>query len=282
MIVVDNGSRISPQAVCAAFEGVRLAREDTPGPGPARNHGVDLSRAAIIAFIDADCMAAEGWIAGIVRFFDAHPDIDVIGGDIKVAWSDPRRPNAVEAYESAYCYRNRLYVERHGYAATGNMAVRGDVFRAVGPFGGIGTMEDTEWGQRATAQGYRIAYAPDVCVVTPSCRSYAELVRRYDRHIAHEFGEWPSGPTAMAKWVARAGVVAVSPLVEIVRLARLAGLPDWRARALAWGVVARLRLYRAGRMLSIALRNDANEVVGRWNRGDAPTGSNPVEMSRRT
>ncbi len=279
---MDNGSRVLPDAVCSAYEGVRLAREETPGPGPARNRGAELARGRIFAFVDADCVPGEGWIAGIVAFFDARPDVDFLGGDIKVAWSDPRRPSAVEAYESAYCYRNRLYVERHGYAATGNMAVRASVFQAVGPFGGINTMEDTEWGQRATAQGYRAAFAPDVRVFTPPCRSYTELVRRYDRHIAHEFGDWPGGPAAMARWFARAAAVAGSPAVELLRLSRLPELPDWRARRLAWWIVARLRLYRAGRMVLIALRNDANEVVGRWNRGDNPTGSNPVEMARRS
>lgn len=267
-----------PEAVCSAFDGVRLVREDTPGPGPARNRGAELSRGHILAFIDADCAASKGWIKGIVAFLDQHSDIDFLGGDIQVAFAG-RRPNAVEAYEAAYCYRNRLYVEKHGYAATGNMAVRASVFEAVGPFGGISTMEDTEWGQRATARGYRAAFASDVCVSTPACRSYAELVRRYDRHIAHEFGEWPAGAMGTVRWLVRSLVIAASPAVELLRLPRLAGMPDWLARASAWLVLTRLRLYRARRMVVMAVRNDAAQVVGRWNRDDAPTGRDSVEAA---
>ncbi len=278
IIVVDNGSRTMPETVCSAFDGVRLVREDAPGPGPARNHGAKLSRGYILAFIDADCLAASEWIKGIVTFLGAHSDIDFIGGDIQVAFAG-RTADAVEAYEAAYCYRNRLYVEKHGYAATGNMAVRASVFEAVGPFGGINTMEDTEWGQRATAQGYRAAYAPDVCVSTPACRSYAELVRRYDRHIAHEYGEWPAGVTGTARWLMRSLVVAASPAVELFRLPRLAGVQDWRARLSAWLILTRLRLYRARRMVVMALRNDATQVIGRWNRDDAPTGRDSVEAA---
>lgn len=272
VIVVDNGSRSMPEAACAAFEGVRLVREDTPGPGPARNRGARLARGRILAFVDADCVADAGWVEGIAKVLNRRPDVDFIGGEVRVAWVDPRRPTAVEAYERVFSYRNRIYVEQHGYAATGNMAVRASVFEAVGPFGGITTMEDTEWGKRATAQGYRVVYTPDVRVFTPACRSYAELLRRYNRHVAHEFGERRDGPIGTAKWIARAMVIAASPVVELLRLSRWRELPDWRSRWLAWLVLARLRLFRAGRMLTLMTSNDATQVVGRWNRDDAPTG----------
>ena len=87
----------------------------------------------------------------------------------------PRYPTAIESYENIYSYRARAYVEQYGFAATGNMAVRKHVFQSVGPFGGISTMEDTEWGQRATAMGHRIIFLPEAKVLTPSCKSFADL-----------------------------------------------------------------------------------------------------------
>lgn len=281
IIVVDNGSQNVPDAICRLLEGVRLVYQAIPGPGPARNLGVEHAKGRIIAFIDADCIAAAGWIKEIVKVFERYPDIGFLGGEIRVAKADPARANAVEAYETAYCYRNRLYVERHGYAATGNMAVRADVFRAVGPFGDINTMEDTEWGQRATSMGIRGAYAPDVIVTTPPCRDYAELRRRYDRHIAHEFARWPSGRAGMARWIVRAVAVAGSPLVEAVRLRNHTELATWRLRCLAWSVLARLRLYRAARMILIAVEDNATDVIGRWNRSDSPTGHDTAEATRK-
>src|SRR5688500_18220852 len=39
IIVVDNGSTVSPSDICAAFPNVNLMFQPIPGPGPARNLG---------------------------------------------------------------------------------------------------------------------------------------------------------------------------------------------------------------------------------------------------
>ena len=266
IIVVDNGSRIAPLAACAAVPGVRLERDSIPGPGPARNRGAAVANADLLAFIDADCVAAPGWVQSIVAFMDSHPDMAFLGGDIGILPTRPERLTAIEAYECVFSYRAKLYVERYGFAATGNMAVRADVFRAVGPFGGIATMEDTEWGQRASGRGLRIAYLPEAKVLTPSCKSFAELKRRWDRHISHELGKVGRHPARVLSWLAESALVAASPpigLVSILRSNRVAGL---RERCLAFACLTRVRLYRARRMLSLAFHNNTAVVVGSWNR----------------
>lgn len=266
IIVVDNGSFEPPSAVCAEFPGVILEVEPTPGPGPARNRGAALARADLLAFIDADCVAAPGWVRAIVGFMEERPDVAFLGGDIRILPARPERLAATEAYESVFSYRARLYVERYGFAATGNMAVRADVFRKVGPFGGIGTMEDTDWGMRASAQGHRIAYLAAAQVFTAPCASYAELARRWDRHVAHDFRKLAFHPADILVWVARSVAIAASPLVEIgtvLRSDRIAGL---RARSLAFACLARIRLYRARRMLGLLLRDNTATLVGSWNR----------------
>ncbi|KKC38833.1 glycosyltransferase [Devosia epidermidihirudinis] len=266
IIVVDNGSRELPETAVSLVSEVRLLKQPTPGPGPARNLGASEARAPILAFVDADCVASPNWVATIYRYFDEHPDIDFIGGDIRIRPADASRLTAVEAYENVYSYRARIYVERHGFAATGNMAVRASVFRAVGPFGGIGTMEDTEWGQRATGMGFHIAYVPEARVYTPSCRSFAELARRWDRHVAHEFADIRDKPLGMARWVAKSVAMAASPAAEAIKLMRSDRVDGWRERLLALGCVTRVRLYRARRMLGLALHDDAAGMVDMWNR----------------
>lgn len=266
IIVVDNGSREPPRAVCAAFPGVRLEIEPVPGPGPARNRGAAVAAAPLLAFIDADCIAEPGWVRAIAGFMDANPAVDFAGGDIRVLSQDAGRLTAVEAYESIYSYRARLYVERHGFAATGNMAVRAAVFRAVGPFGGIASMEDTEWGQRATAAGYRIGYIEEARVRTPSCGSFPELARRWDRHVAHEFRQLGGRPLRTLTWAAGSLAVAVSPAAEIVRILKSDRLSGARNRWLALTCLARVRLYRAWRMLTLAFGQDAGRLTAGWNR----------------
>lgn len=264
VIVVDNGSSQLPDFVEAA--GARLLRETTPGPGPARNLGAAQAKAAILAFIDADCTAAPNWLAALVAMFDARPEVDVLGGDIRIRPQQGDRLTAIEAYESIYSYRTQLYVEQYGFTATGNMAVRADVFRAVGPFGGIGTMEDTAWGQRASAMGYQLGYVAEARVYTPSCRSFGELARRWDRHVAHEYGQARGQSLGRLRWVGKAAILAASPLGEMVRIARTDRVRGWRERVLALACVTQVRFYRARKMLGLIWHDNAATMVDMWNR----------------
>lgn len=266
IVIVDNGSAELPCDVCKEFPNVRLEREPIPGPGPARNHGARVARGRFLAFIDADCVAQPGWARSIVDALTQRPDIDFAGGDIGILMSDPQRPTAVEAYESIYAYRARLYIEKHNYAATGNMAVRVGVFGAVGPFGGISTMEDTEWGQRATRLGYRSAFLPDAKVLTPSCKSFPELATRWDRHIAHEFRRYGDSPAGMLRWLAYCAAMALSPAGEIVTILRSDRVSGLRSRWLAFVCVTRVRLFRFRKMMELVYRRNALAIVSTWNR----------------
>jgi glycosyltransferase involved in cell wall biosynthesis len=263
IIVVDNGSREMPDAVCAAVPGVRLLLETTPGPGPARNRGAAAARGEILAFIDSDCWADPGWIAAIDAAF-RDPGTSVIGGDVRIAPGDPERMTVIEAYESVFGYRFQLYIERDRFTGTGNMGVRREVFEAVGPFAGIDFAEDMDWGWRASALGHAPRYVPDMRVRTPARRDFGELARKWDRHIAHFYTENRDRPGAGARWLARTALVAVSPVGEVPRILatdRLAR-PGDRLRALAG--VTRLRLYRARQMLRLALGADPARLAGAW------------------
>ncbi|MCR6502405.1 glycosyltransferase [Shinella sp. CPCC 101442] len=266
IIVVDNGSVLLPSAACADIPDVLLEREATPGPGPARNLGAMLAKSDLLAFVDADCVVEPGWAQTIVDTMNSRPDVDVVGGDIGILMANPARPTAIEAYECVYSYRAQLYVERHGYAATGNMAVRASVFRHVGPFGGIGTMEDTAWGQRATALGFKTVFLPEAKVLTPSCKSFVELARRWDRHVAHQFDDWKRGQSAGLAWFAACCAMAGSPVFEAFRVLTSNRISGARNRLFTLACLTRVRLYRAKRMLDVARRHRAASLVENWNR----------------
>lgn len=266
IVVVDNGSRRLPTEICGAYDNVRLEREPVPGPGPARSRGASLARGDIVAFIDADCLAAPGWLRAIVDHFDRHPEVHVIAGDVQVSRQDREAPTMFEVYESIFSYLIPIYVSRDNYAATGNMAVRRDVFHAVGPFGGIGIAEDREWGQRAVKLGYRIAYVPEVVVKTPACKSFTELAKRWDRAIAHDFEDAKSGKSWLLNWLATSAMVAASPPLELPRIMRSGKAKNLREVWLAFACLTRIRLYRAARMLSQASHGRARASLLRWNR----------------
>lgn len=266
VIVVDNGSREPPADVCARHPGTRLLQELAPGPGPARSAGALAARAPIVAFIDADCRAEAGWLAAIVGHFDQVPNCAVIAGAVGIDYADRAHPTALEAYDSLFSYKVELYVRRDHYAATGNMAVRRHVFVAVGPFAPIGIMEDMDWGERATAKGYRIDYLPAARVLTPACRSSKELARRWDRHVAHEFERLSGDRGAALRWGVRATAIALSPVAEALRL-------PWRRRDLPLGArlgalmcLFRIRWHRARNMMALLAGRDPGAMVKTWNR----------------
>ena len=266
IIVVDNGSRQLPTDICEGHGNVRLLSQPIPGPGPARNLGVASSNGDILAFIDADCVASSSWLATIERHFQAAADATVIGGDERILQQDPNRPTMIEAYESVFAFRMKQYIEEKGFTGGGNLAVRAWVFRKVGNFLGINIAEDTEWGQRASAMGYRVRYEPAMIVHHPARRNFAELKGKWDRHISHDLNEIRQTTNWGPRWLARAVAVLLSPLAEVPRILTSDRLHGPRARILAMIGVTRVRLYRGFAMLSAASRDREAGAATRWNR----------------
>jgi len=262
VIVADNGSREMPRAQCPRAVTTTVVVETRPGPGPARNRAAAIARGDIIAFIDADCRADPEWLANLAAAFERDRDLDVIAGRILVDSATPGRPTGVEAYESVFSYRVKLFVERDHYAATGNMAVRRRVFEAVGPFDGVSRAEDRAWGQRAAALGHTIGYEPSACVSTSGCTDFAELAKRMDRLVAHNHAERRSN----ARWVLQSVAMAGSPLRDLFVLALSPELSGLRSRLLASGVLIRIRTYRAARMLQLMGRNWSPQHLASWNK----------------
>ena len=265
IIVVDNGSTRMPEDVVARFAGVRLARDLTKGPGPARNHGVSLSHGELLAFIDSDCVADPGWLAAIARRFADDPDAKVLGGDVQILHIDATHPTAIEAFESEFGYRMEHYIKGQNFTGTGNLAMRRPVFDTVGGFAGIGVAEDRDWCHRALASGIRVTWTPEMRAFHPARMSFEELARKWDRHTAHDFTSTIARPLGRVKWIARTIAVAGSPLIQIPRVLgsdRIRGGMRGKLRALA--VLARIRFYRARLMVPLIFARDASRLSARW------------------
>jgi GT2 family glycosyltransferase len=268
IIVVDNGSETLPSAITGRFPHTRLIAESVPGPGPARNAGVAIARAPILAFIDADCVADPGWVAAILARLRDPAAPGIVGGDVRILQETPE-PTPIAAYEAVYAYRQKLYIEVMKFSGAGNMAVRREIFDAVGPFAGIDVAEDNDWGQRATALGHRIVYAPEMIVCHPARASLAELYVKWDRHIDHHFAVVEPGPLGRLKWAARTLGIAASPSVELPRILASDRIRGPKARLRAFRTLVAVRLYRARRMLSLLVRPPAASASRQWNREPA-------------
>lgn len=268
IIVVDNGSARLPQEVCAAYPGVQLLQELTPGPGPARNLGVSHASGDILAFIDADCLADPAWLAAAEQAM-ANPDAQILGGDVRIALVDPERLTMLEAYESIYAYRMDLYIADKGFTGTGNLVVRRAVMQAVGPFAGLSVAEDLDWGQRATGLGYRIRFVAGMRVYHPARDQFTELWKKWDRHMAHEYHVGRASLRGRLVWAAKTAAMGVSPLAEVPQILTSDRVGGLRSRWLAFAGLVRIRLYRARIMAWLMLGGDPAVLSGRWNRPQA-------------
>lgn len=265
IIVVDNGSRVPPGELCAEF-GARLLTQPVPGPGPARNLGAARASGELLAFIDADCIAAPDWLAEIAKYFRDHPDAEIVGGDVRIGCENLAHPTWLEAYESIFAYRMKEYIAREGFTGTGNLAVRRTTFEAVGPFGGIEIAEDLEWGKRALRLGRRTRYCQTMVAFHPARKNFSEIAGKWQRHIAHDLEATRRQPGWRARWLAKAVAVALSPAFEVLRISQSDRVSGVRSRLLAFGGVVLIRLYRARVMCGATFAEDSSSMARRWNR----------------
>jgi GT2 family glycosyltransferase len=186
VIVVDQGSM--PSATPVYDAGIRHQFMRERGLSLARNEGLALARAGIVAFLDDDCVVGPTWAADVAAVFNRHPDAGIVFGTVVA--SSP----AIDAYVPVYSIpgERRLVGRRsaataHGMGAA--MYVRGTAAAVVGEFDsrlGAGaelrSSEDWDYTFRALAAGIVVIETPTVVVQHHGARRYsdgsaAELLR---------------------------------------------------------------------------------------------------------
>jgi glycosyltransferase involved in cell wall biosynthesis len=187
VIVVDNGSRDGSGDLARAFAAraprlrLQVLVEDRTGATFARNRGVAAASGDVVAFTDADCEPAPDWLD---RLYGAlGPGIGAVAGRIR-----PAPPMAaIEAFAALYTLRTseepfestRFTLLRGGFA-TANLAVRREVFCAIGGFDeGIPMYgEDYDLCARIYGHGHAIRYEPEAVVLHHHRTSLDGLVRQ--------------------------------------------------------------------------------------------------------
>lgn len=204
ILVIDNrsvdGTRDMVEALVREVTDGRLvyAYEPRQGLSHARNAGIALARAPIVAFTDDDVLADPDWIAAIDSAFARHPDAQYVGGRVL-----PRR-QALPAWLTP-AHWSPLALQDHGPVAFAvgaerplclvgaNMAFRAGAFITSGLFsptvqlmpGAVGSTEDDEMMRRVWQRGGHGVYDPSIVVRTGI--QPERLTRRYHRrwHYAH-------------------------------------------------------------------------------------------------
>ncbi len=181
VIVVDNnstdGTREVIELYVARSDGrLRYVFEGQQGVSHGRNAGVAVARAPLIAFTDDDMRMADDWLLKIKQAFDAHPELDYVGGKVLPlwlapcpAWLTPQHwsPIALLDYGSQPL---ALDAERRQTLVTANFAIWRDAFDSVGGFSpltqrttnDVCSTEDSELQLRLWRSGIRGMYFPDI------------------------------------------------------------------------------------------------------------------------
>ena len=248
IIVADNGTPCGLGDVEARFPRVRFVLSSERGAAHARNAAMEAARGDIFAFIDADCLAAPGWLR---EGEAALSDADFVGGRIDISVETDKCPSPVEAFELVFGFRQKLYVERKRFSATANLFVRRETAVEIGPFR-HGVSEDLDWGRRASALGFRLAFNANPVVTHPARRDWQALVLKWDRLTRERWGGVENrGPKGALKWTALAIATALSAAPHLWAVMTSRKLTRLRDRIAAAGVLARIRLWRAQKMLAL-------------------------------
>jgi len=176
VVIVDDASTDGTATAARASGFAQVVRTPSQlGSYGARNMGISVARASILAFTDGDCIPEPSWLEHGLRAL-AMSSADLLAGHVEMPLGS--KPPKAAVIDAALHMTQRAWVESHGFGATANLFVRRGVFDRVGVFNGrIWRGGDTEFCHRAVAAGFRLAYGPDA-VILHEPRTARELARK--------------------------------------------------------------------------------------------------------
>jgi glycosyltransferase involved in cell wall biosynthesis len=160
VLVVDDGSADGTPDV-VALAGAWCVRTQPRGANAARNTGIRMTAAPLIAFLDDDVDAPPGWLRAIREGADRHPEADAFGGPIRARF---------EGLAPLSCGREdppitTLDLGAHDTEADmvwgANLAIRREAFERLGLFDetlSAGDGDEEDWLLALKAAGGRIIY----------------------------------------------------------------------------------------------------------------------------
>jgi O-antigen biosynthesis protein len=179
IILVDSSTDGTAGLVASEFPRVRLTHcGERKFCGSARNIGIAQGHGEIIAFIDADCVAASDWAARILAAHECH---DAVGGAIGnaaqksyVGWA---------AYLSEFsAWMPKTPPQVMTDVAAANMSYKRKIFDELGRLLEGTYCSDTEFHWRMMAKGYRINFDPRITVYHHSIPTFGSFVRHEIHH----------------------------------------------------------------------------------------------------
>jgi glycosyltransferase involved in cell wall biosynthesis len=167
VIVVDDGSEIPPNEVCAAFSDrldIEVLTQPHRGPAAARNTGSLRAKGEFLVFTDDDCRPNADWLRQLEVRCLAVPDHIIGGRTLNLLQDNSFSQMSQLIVDIVYDHYNRG-VSGPCFFASNNLAVPTASFHRLGGFDArFTTAEDRELCDRWLQRGYRMTYAPEAVV----------------------------------------------------------------------------------------------------------------------
>src|SRR5262245_13645466 len=229
IILVHSGEDDTCRRAALAVPGIRTiqlaARTLAAG---ARNVGARSARGDILAFLDSDAYADEGWLDAVAHAGESGHD--VVCGSIRNA-----NPGSAIARAEQLIMFNEFLAELPArpmwFSLAGNMVLPRSAYQRFGPFVELRAAEDMVFSRRVALSGGRILFTPDMsvfhdnrCALGPFLRN--QLVLGKHTAIARRMVPFSRRPGLVLFYL----LLLVSPVVKLTKMAwRFA---RWRPRLL--------------------------------------------------
>ncbi len=180
IILIDSSTDDTAQFVEENFPPVKLFKfAQRKYCGDARNIGITRASADIVAFIDADCVAAPDWVEAVLRA--QRGDYPVITGAVGncatknlVAWASYFAEFSQWIPESPTSLKKDI--------AGANMSYKKEIFRKHGQFISGTYCSDTEFQWRLQKEGVAVLFDPAAVVCHRSIAKLGDFLRHEFHH----------------------------------------------------------------------------------------------------
>jgi glycosyltransferase involved in cell wall biosynthesis len=224
IIVVDDGSTDATVAL-AHDAGARVIEMrpsgETGNAAATRNRGAAASRGDPIVFLDADCVAAEGWLAAILR---AHERATIVGGSLALPAGLPASARC-DYYCGWYLVHPRARAGFVPHHPPPNLSVRREPFMATAGFSTRPpldyTNEERHWQGQLRSLGHRIYFEPGAVAAHHNHPGIGNLLRRNYRWAYTAVEAKSQSGAARAAWLYRYPwlLILASPLLVMAHTA---------------------------------------------------------------
>lgn len=265
LVIVDQSDGDATRRAVEPFTRdtrVRYVHTGTPGASRARNLGMSLTRAPIIAITDDDCIVPRDWLPRLTAPFARNSKIGVVFCNV-----DPLVVDSSGYTPQVHFQKSRTIQSageawarsRKGFALGAGMALRRAILADVqgfdenlGPGSKFPAAEDNDLAWRALIHGWWVHENADVSVVHDGFRSNAdlrELVKRDFYGVGGAIAKYlKTGHVGalglLASWTVRFGLL--EPAADLLEGRRPQGFrrPYLLLRGLAGGLFTPLEKHR--------------------------------------